>query len=163
MKNVDRDLELQLRELNEFYFSPRQKDPGSKMCARDGRKLEFACAKAATRRAPRGRPPAWHSSNERTYQSFEAAVFVIGEMRTFRIRRGIKPVPGNVTKAFIEFATRMCPLADEDIVFEYIRENQAILPHFKEPTCFLLVRFGTAVVIVAAPSDKRKSAISTLR
>ena len=128
MKNVDRDLELQLRELNEIYFSPRQKDPGSKMCARDGRKLEFACAKAATRRAPRGRPPAWHSSNERTYQSFEAAVFVIGEMRTFRIRRGIKPVPGNVTKAFIDSPHECVHLQTRTSFLVHPREPSYIAP-----------------------------------
>jgi hypothetical protein len=160
MKNVlDAALELHLRELQEFYLSQRSLE--SKISARDGRKLESAFAKAAARRAPRGRPPAWHSSNERTHQSREAAIFVIGEMRTFRLRHGIKRIPVKVTNAFIEFAKRMCPFAKYHIVIDYIRVNQGILPHYNEPTCFLLVRFGTADVIVAAPSDKRRSVVST--
>jgi hypothetical protein len=159
MKNEERALELQLRELHEFHLAPRPKGP-TKMSARDGRKLESTFVNAAARRPRRGRPPAWHSKDERTYQSYEAFVFVTGEMRTLRMRCG-KRISVKSRNAFIKFAKRTYPLADEEIVLEHIRKDQGILPHYNEPTCFLLVRFeyeglGTGEVIVAAPSDKRR-------
>jgi hypothetical protein len=159
MKNVDEALELHLRELDYFFLRPRAKP---RIPAQDRRRLESAFDNAATCRAPRGRPPAWQSRDERTNQSFEAFVFVTGEMRTVRRRHGIKRIPVKVRDAFIEFAKRMYPFADEELVLEHIRKDQRFLPDFEEPTCFQLVRFEyeggrTANVVVAAPSNKRRS------
>jgi hypothetical protein len=164
MKNVAEALELHLRELDYFVLRPRAKP---KISAQDRRRVESGFDNAAVRRAPRGRPPAWRSRDERTYQSCEAFVFVTGEMRTFKMRHGIKRIPVKVRDAFIEFAKRMCPFADEELVLEHIRKDQRFLPDFNEPTCFLLVRFEyecpatktviSADVIVAAPSNKRRS------
>jgi hypothetical protein len=161
MKNVAEALESHMRELENFYWAPPSKGAKPKMGAQDRRKLESGFDNAAARRAPRGRPPAWQSRDERTYQSYEAFVFVAGEMRTLRMRHGIKRIPVKVRDEFIKFAKRECPLADDEIVLEHLRKDQRFLPDFTEPMCFLLVRFEyeegrTANVVVAAPSDTRR-------
>ena len=158
--NVDEALKSHMRELEEFYGAPRPKEAKPKISAQDRRRLESAFENAAARRVPRGRPPAWESRDERTLQSFEAFVIVTGEMRTFRKRHGIR-VPVKVRDEFIKFAMRECPRADEHLILEHIRKDQRLLPDFKEPVCFLLVRYEykwgrTANVIVAAPSDMRR-------
>jgi hypothetical protein len=159
--NVDEALKSHMRELEEFYGAPRPKEAKPKIFAQDRRRLESAFENAAARRAPRGRPPAWESRNERTYQSFAAFVFVTGEMRTYRMRNGTRGVPVKVIDEFIKFAKRDYPRADEHLILEHIRKDQRLLPDFKEPVCFLLVRHEykwgrTANVIVAAPSDMRR-------
>src|SRR3954453_760997 len=92
MKNRDERLESHIRELENFYHSPPETKSKPDIGAHDRRKLESAFEKAHARRTPRGRPPAWQSRNECTYQSFEVFVFVVGEMRTFKKRHGTKRV-----------------------------------------------------------------------
>jgi hypothetical protein len=159
MKNLDQELKAHLRELESFYYPP----PGvvrPGICKRESRSLQACFKRAASRRAPRGRPAAWHSRNERTFQSFEVFVVAAGEMRTFKMRQGIERVPVKVRDAFIEFARRECPLARKETILEHLRKDQALLPRYSEPTCFLLMRVecedgNPAGVIIAGPSDLR--------
>src|SRR4051812_22681036 len=102
--NVDKALKEQILELDEFWFAPPSEVAKRATRARDLRRLETAFVNAAARRPPRGRPPAGQSRNERTYESFAAFVFVTGEIRTFKMRHGIKRIPVRVTNAFITFA-----------------------------------------------------------
>jgi len=159
--NVDETLKSHMRELEEFYGDSRPKEAKPKISAQDRRRLNSGFKNVTARRVLPGRPPAWESRDERTFQSFEVFVRVTGEMRTYRIRHGIKRIPIKVRDEFIKFAKRDCPLAVDEIIHEHLRKDQRLLPDFKEPTCFILVRFEykwgrTANVIVAAPSDKRR-------
>ena len=159
MKNLDEALRSHIQELDNFYFGTSQ-SKGSMPHDAEGEKLESAFDADAAAPARRGRPLAHRSADERTFQSYEVFVFVTGEMRTFRMRHGIKRLPVKVRDAFIEFAKRMSPLADEEIVLEHLRKDQRSLPHYEEPTCFQVVRYeyedgSVGNVVVAGPADGR--------
>ena len=158
MGNVDQALEEHLRELHEFYIAGVRSDLSDSELS----ELALAFDEAAARPIPRGRPPAWQSKNERTYQSAELFVFVTGEFQTFRRRLGIQYVPARVREAIIEFAKKLYPQAKSSIFREHLRKDQRLLPSYEEPTCFLLVDFEweegrTVYVVLAAPSDERRS------
>jgi len=111
---------------------------------------------------PRGRPHAWRSKNERTFQSFAAFVFVVGELRTFRLRSNKPYIPAKVRRAFIAFSKQLYPLAADDALYEHLRKDQRLLPDYEKPTCFLLIRHEfesgiTGNVIISGPSDLRRT------
>jgi hypothetical protein len=147
MENVDEALAFHLGELSYFYLSPseptlsaREVNDGGENQRKIQAGLECALTDAAAHRAHRGRPPAFQSSNERTHQSLQAFFFVGGEMEIFRNRNGIKRIPVKVRNAFVEFAQKLYPSAEQEIVFEHIRRHERYLPKYEEATCFLLVR-----------------------
>jgi hypothetical protein len=158
---VDKLLELHLRELRDFYLvGPRSKLAKHELSAGEVEKLQAAFESDAAV-FKRGRPPAHRTASERTFQSFQAFVFVAGELRIFRLRHGIERLPMKVQLAFVEFAKEMYTLAVDEIVLDNIRKHQRMIPEFDEPTCLELVRQeyedgSVANVIVAGPADMRR-------
>jgi hypothetical protein len=150
MKSVHEALELHLRELNDlFILPPLEQEPKLSPQVRkdqleDERRLQAALRSAftdaAARSARRGRPPASHSSSERTHQSFQAFFFVCGEMAIFEKRNGAKRTPERVKDAFIDFARKLYPSARTKTVREHIRRYRRYLPKVEGPKCLLLVR-----------------------
>lgn len=139
-----------------FYFGQNE----VQLSAEETTKLQLECAADASKPRRRGRPPAHRSRDDRTFQSMEAFVFVEGEKRTFKIRHNLRQIPKRVQDRLIEFAKRICPLADDELILEHIRKDQRLLPHFDEPTSFLLFRHeyedgDVANVIVAGPANDR--------
>lgn len=157
MKNLDEALASHMRELNSFYFGTKSE---AQLSDEEIQELQSGFYSDAAVPARRGRPSAHRSKDERTFQSYEIFVFVTGEMRTFRMRHGLKRIPVKVRDEFIRFAKRMSPLADDEIVLEHLRKDQRSLPHYDGPTCFQLVRHEyengeVANVIVAGPANER--------
>lgn len=157
MNKIDEALASHMRELNSFYFGTKS---DVQLTEEEVQELQFGFYGDAAVPRRRGRPFAHRSRDECTFQSYEVFVFVAGEMRIFKQRHGLKQVPVRVRDEFIEFAKRMSPLAEDDLVIEHLRKDQRSLPHYDEPTCFQLVRQeyddGTvANVIIAGPADER--------
>jgi hypothetical protein len=87
MKNVDEELKLHiLRKMYEFYkASPPKGMTIPKLSEREWQALAEAAAAGELPRRGRGRPFAINSSDDRTKESFQAFVFVNGELhRTIR-------------------------------------------------------------------------------
>jgi hypothetical protein len=158
MKNVDNLLAAHLWELECFHFGPQRINQFS---AEEIQKLNYEFEMDA-KPARRGRPFAHRTKNERSFQSFEVFVLVTGELRIFRFRHGPR-VPKKVQDAFITFAKRLSPDADDDLVLEHLRKDQHILPHYDEPRSFQLVRHeyddGTVANVIITCSAKDRLAL----
>lgn len=157
MIDVDEALAAHMRELEFFHFGTKA---DLQLSEPEILELQSGVYKDAAIPPRRGRPVAHRSKTERTFQSYEVFVFVVGEMRIFKMRHGLKQVPARVQNKFIEFAKRMSPEADDDIVLEHLRKDQGLLPHYDEPTSFQVVRhqFETGeigTIIIAGPADER--------
>jgi hypothetical protein len=133
MKNADEALKLHLNGLSEFKHDPIKKIPI--ISKNEWQKLLAECQEhqaspACHAARPRGRPLASESKNNRTVQSFKAAVFVHGEMQVFRAQNGVKRVPRKVKAIFVNIAKQRYPKASEEIVLEYVRKNKKHFPIF---------------------------------
>jgi hypothetical protein len=164
MTDLGQALKSHLQELDDFYFGASQATgPDShELPETEIDKLEYAFDVDALVPSRRGRPSAHRSRDQRTFQSFQAFVFVTGEKRTFRQRHRLTGVPEDATNKFIEFAKRLYPLARKETVREHLRKDQGLLPHYDEPTCFQVVRYeyedgAVGTVVLAGPSNGRLS------
>lgn len=157
MKNLDGLLAAHIRELERFHFGPKSE---VQLSDEEIKALQYEFEIDA-KPARRGRPFAHRTKKERTFQSFEAFVLVAGEMRIFKDRHKPKGgVPTKVRDALIEFAKRISPLADNELVIEHLRKDQRILPRYDQPMMFQLVRHEyddgtTANVVVVMPATDR--------
>lgn len=157
MIDIDHALAAHMRELECFYFGTKT---DVQLSDEEIFELQSGVYRDAAIPPRRGRPIAHRSKKESTFQSFEVFVFVVGEVRIFKMRHELKQVPARVQAKFIEFAKRMSPEADDGIIFEHLRKDQSLLPHYDEPTSLMVVRhqyetgeIGT--VIIAGPADER--------
>ena len=138
MKNLDQLLAAHIRELERFHFGPK---PEVQLSNEEIQKLRYEFEIDASKPAKLGRPFAHRTRNERTFQSFEVFVLVTGEMRIFKFRHDPKGgVPKRIRDKFIEFAKRLSPNADNELVIEHLRKDQRILPYYDEPVAFQVVR-----------------------
>lgn len=154
---VDIALDAHMREIELFFFGTRAKVQLSDPEIQELRaEFEFD----ASLPHGRGRPFAHRSRNESTFQSYEAFVFVAGEIRIFKRRNGLKQVPKRVRDKFIEFAKRISPDAVDELIEDHLKKRQHIFRGYDELTFFQLVRHefedGTvANVILAMPANER--------
>jgi hypothetical protein len=156
---IDEALDAHMRELECFFCVTRPKD---ELSSNEIRKLQMAFDVDASLPRRRGRPFAHRTTNEETFQSYEAFVFVAGELRIFKKRNDLRQVPKRVREKFIEFAKRdqMCPKAIDHLIEDHLNTKQRIFQGYDELTFFQLVRHkyedGTvANVILAMPANER--------
>jgi hypothetical protein len=122
MIDVDAIIEIHVNELIKPVTEPIMPAPSDDLATHRGP----GDALYVILKRRRGRPYASESRNERTKDSYYAAVFVIGEMNRFRAREGTSRVPALITYALIDLAIELWPDAVEGRILEYIRRNRRL-------------------------------------
>jgi hypothetical protein len=121
---IDLALDAHMQELECFFFGAR---PKAQLSSAETRELQLTFDVDASLPRRRGRPFAHRTTNEETFQSYEAFVFVAGEMRIFKKRNGLRQVPKRVRDKFIEFAKRdqMSPKAIDHLIEDHLNTKTA--------------------------------------
>jgi hypothetical protein len=72
----------------------------------------------------RGRPHAFRSRVAPTFQSLEAATYIVDQMRIFREQNSVLEVPRDVRDELWERAHELYPMAVQSTVTRYIQRNR---------------------------------------